>query len=229
MINYLYTLDYSDQDLIDTVNNKLQYNTNSAVTAQIAKADSTEGEDSQAENGQAGEDSKAKVMMVADETTLLLRLTINALVYALGEKYNIPDLKVLAESKFMEVVYECPTADLSSIVETVYTTTPSSDIGLRCQIVDVCTHRLPELMESRDFVEIMTEHGSLGSKLLGLEVRRRLTHEDTNQKLAETEKSLRETKKKLIGIEARLADTQRNWDTTSKALERTNRSLANLQ
>lgn len=129
----------------------------------------------------------------------------------------------------MEIVYDCPTVDLSTIVETVYTTTPSSDISLRSQLIDVCVDRLPEVMENREFVETMNEHGLLASKLLNSEIRHRISHENTSQKLTEKEKMLKETKKKLVETEARLTDAQRNLETNKIPLVDKDRELDTIE
>lgn len=202
MINYLYTLDYSDEDSVVSRHDDEVKALRSTPPAQDIGDDSAEDGMSPPPDAKSNNDPDDDESKTAAKPDIMPKLMANALVYALGEKYNIPDLKILAESKFMGIVYDCPTADLSTIVETVYTTTPSSDMSLRSQLIDVCTNRLAELMENREFVETMNEHGSLASKLLSLEVRQRISHKDTKQKLTET-------KKKLVETEARLTDAQR--------------------
>lgn len=60
------------------------------------------------------------------------RLTINTLMYALADKYAIDDLKVLAKTKFEEaVVQDWDSQAFAHAAELVFTTTPSSDQGLR--------------------------------------------------------------------------------------------------
>ena len=57
---------------------------------------------------------------------------INVLVYALADKYDVTTLKSLAKHKFEKAMNDCWNADaFSGIALQIYTTTPSSDRGLR--------------------------------------------------------------------------------------------------
>ncbi len=68
------------------------------------------------------------------------KLTINALMYALADKYEIDDLQVLARIKFEEAVaQDCESQAFAHAAELVFSTTPSSDDGLRSMITETIT------------------------------------------------------------------------------------------
>ena len=57
---------------------------------------------------------------------------INVLVYALADKYDVTTLKPLAKQKFEKAMADCWNTDaFSGVALQIYTTTPSSDRGLR--------------------------------------------------------------------------------------------------
>ena len=68
------------------------------------------------------------------------RLHVHALMYSLGDKYDLPGLNKEAARRFKEDVEisgddKCEILTLLSVVPTVYATTPDSDRGLRNQVV----------------------------------------------------------------------------------------------
>lgn len=65
------------------------------------------------------------------------RLTVNALVYATADKYEIDGLKDVAKAKFEEAVLEdWKSPAFAYAAELVFSTTPSSDQGLRSIVID---------------------------------------------------------------------------------------------
>ena len=66
------------------------------------------------------------------------RMLINADVYALADKYNLPELKKLAIEKFRRDSRQSPFEDLAAIADRVYDSTPSNDRGLRDVVTRIC-------------------------------------------------------------------------------------------
>ena len=81
----------------------------------------------------------------------------NVLVYAIADKYDIPDLKELAKNKFRTLALsKWPIENFDNITEEVFSTTPDGDMGLRQIVLDVC---------SIHFQEILRDKGSRASLL----------------------------------------------------------------
>lgn len=64
----------------------------------------------------------------------------NVFVYAIAEKYNIKALKDLAIAKFTSHLWKSWESHFSDIVSSIYTTTPSSDKGLRDTVCVMCVN-----------------------------------------------------------------------------------------
>lgn len=97
----------------------------------------------------------------------LKKLSINASMYALADKYAIESLKILAWKKF-EIVLKhglLPT-DFASVARHVYSTTPSGDRGLRDFVVDWCMDHLNEVLEFDAFNALLEEEAQLSHDLL---------------------------------------------------------------
>ena len=58
-------------------------------------------------------------------------LMTNVLVYAMADKFDVPDLKILAKEKFSASAQGWPLPDFSAVVYEVLTSTPETDYGLR--------------------------------------------------------------------------------------------------
>lgn len=70
---------------------------------------------------------------------------INALVYAMAEKFDIRSLKLLAKEKFEKGSRGWPIPYFPAVVEAVLTTTPSSDQGLRGIVRSIIVLHLQEV------------------------------------------------------------------------------------
>ena len=83
-------------------------------------------------------------------------LLINANMYSIGDKYNIPTLKTLANEKFSAALSAgWDIVGFPEVIETVYTTTPSSDRGLRDCLAPVLLEHKKELHEHEGFVGLI--------------------------------------------------------------------------
>jgi hypothetical protein len=84
----------------------------------------------------------------------------NAGMYALADKYGIEDLKELSKYKFWSLmVYLMPSQSripqLVEAIKVVYTTTLSSDRGLRDMVVPVCKKNRDALRNNRDYMQLL--------------------------------------------------------------------------
>ncbi|KAI9824946.1 MAG: hypothetical protein M1826_007198 [Phylliscum demangeonii] len=137
MLRYIYTSNYEDSKLAPGLPKA------SVKAVDVTKTSTT---------------SAASTLDLAAKTTSGIRnlewLTLknNALVYAVADKCNIPLLKDLAKEKFTRRAnYLWPPAGLSSVLRSVYLTTPDKDRGLRTVVIGLCTQHLSELIASKDF------------------------------------------------------------------------------
>jgi len=90
-------------------------------------------------------------------------LRLNALVYAMAEKYEILPLKELAKQKTAEAM-ERGNWGMEAFVEaldTVWTTTPQSDRGLRDQCIPFFLKHKHIIRSDKIFVEIVRNNGDL--------------------------------------------------------------------
>lgn len=94
-----------------------------------------------------------------------LRMLNNVDVYALAEKYNLPGLKELAAKKFRRDACKCPLKGLAAIARETYTSTPSSDRGMRDLVIQICETHLDQIMEARDLEVVMEENEDFGADM----------------------------------------------------------------
>jgi len=90
-------------------------------------------------------------------------LLVNANMYAMGDKYRIVDLKDLAKMKFSDALEAgWDIVSFPEVIETVYTTTLSSDRGLRDCLTPVLLKHKQELHEHEGFKGLVTNKLSDG-------------------------------------------------------------------
>ena len=83
-------------------------------------------------------------------------LLVNAKMYSIGDKYNIPTLKTLATEKFSAALgASWDIVGFPEVIETVYTTTPGSDRGLRDCLAPVLVEHKKELHDHEGFVGLV--------------------------------------------------------------------------
>lgn len=73
------------------------------------------------------------------------QLMTNARIYAVAEKFIIPDLKLLAQEKFLQRAHGWPIPGLPAIVQEVLTSTPQSVRGLRNIARDILSLHVAEI------------------------------------------------------------------------------------
>ena len=140
----------------------------------------------------------------------------------MADKYDIPELGVLAEVRFKEQVVQYPTSDIPDVVEIVLTIAPSWS-GLYDALFDICRASLEGLMKDVCFLRVLNKHPDSGNLLFQknyarLLIRSRLEMIDLKiekEDHARTKKWLRDTEELLI--KNKLYD--RNRSVIFKAME----------
>ena len=92
---------------------------------------------------------------------------INAKVYAMAEKFDIPQLKVLAKEKFAKHACAWPILDFASVAHEVLTSTPTSDQGLREIVRNIIADHVTEITTDsenenhRQLLSVISSEGEL--------------------------------------------------------------------
>ncbi|MCJ1473965.1 hypothetical protein MMC13_002621 [Lambiella insularis] len=93
----------------------------------------------------------------------------NAVMYSIGERYDIIPLKRLASAKFATLSYYDSTPEilreLPSLIKLVYTSTPNSDRGLRGVLVDFFEECPVKLQEDISITDLFHEFPDFGADL----------------------------------------------------------------
>ena len=98
-----------------------------------------------------------------DDASGRKRLSTNANMYAIADKYRIDALKDLARDKFSRILDAgWDITDFLEVIETVYTTTPASDRGLRDRLAPVLLEHKDELHDNEVFVSLIKDKLSDG-------------------------------------------------------------------
>ena len=103
-----------------------------------------------------------------------LPIIAHARMYAIAEKYNIPPLKELAQEKFAATLWDVNNAkdfDIPAFVaaiDIIFSSTLSTDRGLRDTILPTMVHFKAELRNSNDFMGLIT--AGLGNLNFAVEV-----------------------------------------------------------
>ncbi|KAI4112896.1 MAG: hypothetical protein LQ338_008258 [Usnochroma carphineum] len=130
----------------------------------------------------------------------------NALVYALAEKYDIQDLKVIAKDKFghrSAFSFLWDIDNVISVLEVVYNTTPTIDRGLRDIAAQIGSQHIDassgKALDKPRFQELVSKDGALALDILAQThaTKRSLdsevqTKEELLKKARETQESLRD-------------------------------------
>ena len=116
-------------------------------------------------------------------------------MYALGDMYDMPELKALVKRKFHDVAKRgwkyCYKYD---IVKHVFESTPASDTGLREVIVQASKPILEQIFTDERWIRLMREHEYLRKGLVGVAVEKledyRIQMDDLYYKKQELRNSL---------------------------------------
>ena len=167
-MHYLYTRDYVDSqpnwdELEACSGGEKPGNTKASV---VAASDTPENE---------VEVQAMKPAVVDRAEAIQRKLMNNVHVYAIAEKYGIPELKELAKTKFETLAYsdhiDCSQLGVGTI-HAVFESTPDTDTGLRDIILDICAANVKSVVVEGAFDSVVKEHGDLGLGVLREVVKR---------------------------------------------------------
>ena len=96
-----------------------------------------------------------------EESCHISELHTHAQMYALGDEYDIKDLKEEASWKFQHVMrskkgQSDELTNVIGVIHTVYATTPESDRGLRDPVVAFSVNNLEQMQELPEFKSAVT-------------------------------------------------------------------------
>ena len=151
MLKYLYTLDYDDTGEPANVAN---YAHGKGASTNLQATTATDEEQS------SGDDPLGNYH----------HLLNNIAVYAIADKYDIPELEMLAATRFESALHGSglgsDLAGLPAIVDAVFDTTPDVKRGLRDVMIRYCKCWKKEIIDNEDSAVIVTDHGEIGLAMI---------------------------------------------------------------
>ena len=139
MLIFLYTLDYPDDELSDDPaddapsTNHLPPHLRRTIPKKLEIGVASSAVSAPSEDN--GTVNRTKMMN-------------NVQIYAVAEKYNLPELKELAVRKFESLMTsQWHHANFEQIIKAVFTTTPSKDEGLRRVVQEACSRNFEKILE----------------------------------------------------------------------------------
>lgn len=221
MLEYLYTYDYDDgssYNLVEESQNseEQEVDKEDKIGSLRTSQSLTDPEGAEAETVQ-----DALVSMEADDPLSVSGasegnpaieepgLLNNVLVYAIAEKYHIPELKELAKTKFLSQANRLMSADslmlsdtFPEVITTVYKSTPESDRGLRNIVSRICVKHVRTLIEKEAFKDVIRKIGDFGVDVLygALKYDDGLLEQAQAEKIV-LENELREDQPKILNVE----------------------------
>lgn len=176
MLMYLYTLDYDDgrssspavssfvpgdhdaKAVEDDFEGSVLGSENHEVT--LVTAEPLQHTDQESLSAPSEDDQK-RTRVIAN------MLLSNIQVYAVAEKYDIPELKELAKSKFLDYVdFLLSVEDYAAIIKLVYESTPNSDRGLRDAVALACIGEIRTMVIDPVFIALLRDVGDFGVDIL---------------------------------------------------------------
>ena len=146
MLKYLYTLDYDDKGEAASVAN---YTHDKGASENLLVTKMTEEQQSSARDP-------------PDYPELLN----NIAVYAIADKYDVPELEVLAATKFRDALQcsgiEEDLASLPALIDAVFDTTPDTKCELRNAVIEFCKYWKEEIIDNEESVVVVRDHGEIG-------------------------------------------------------------------
>ena len=162
MLLYLYMLDYPDDDVPNVLAEHVSMDCSATPHLQREISWTTEEETDSITTSEPSERAAPRDP----------RMMNNALVYAIAEKYDIPELKELAKRKFQTLASsKWPHDDFYAVTEAVFSTTPDGDMGLRQVVLDVCERHFQEILKDRDTRASFLENKAITAVVLDASVR----------------------------------------------------------
>ena len=151
MLKYLYTLDYDDTGEAADV---AKYAHGKGASANLQATTATDEEQSSAD----------------DPARNYHHLLNNIAVYAIADKYDIPELEALAAKKFSGAIWESTIgldmARLRAIIDAVFDVTPDAKCDLRVAVIRFCKNWREEIFDNEDSVAIVKDYGEIGLAII---------------------------------------------------------------
>ena len=164
MLFYLYTLDYPDNGIPDIQAGHVATGRSTPPHLQHKSPTTTEDMTGMSANPGTSEDA---------HFTHESRMMNNVLVYAIAEKYDIPDLKTLAGGKFRSLARsKWPHDDFCALAEAVFSTTPDTDMGLRQIVLELCEKHFQDILQNKDSRVGLLDIPAIGAVVLDAAVRK---------------------------------------------------------
>ncbi|KAI9737356.1 MAG: hypothetical protein M1834_009510 [Cirrosporium novae-zelandiae] len=169
VISYLYTLDYCDEEEDTTgniiVNTRGGHNISPVDDQAAAPVDATIGNDSDTDDTIPTKSHEHENPFGHEKKIDPYFRDVR--VYALAEKYDIPDLKDVAKSKFLRWAENNWSHEaFPTVVREIYESTPASDCGLREVAVQLIFDHVEEVIERKGFRELFEDVGELGLAII---------------------------------------------------------------
>lgn len=146
---YMYTLDYHDgttyEEAISWMNPVKETPPDASSNHEASNSTTL----NTVSSGQGVKDDKPVVTLSPEARSSALM--VDARVYAMADKLDIPDLKMLAQEKFNDLVCGWPVPhNFADIVQEVFTGTPQSDHGLCSEVAGTMRAHIREFTADRD-------------------------------------------------------------------------------
>ena len=157
LLLYLYTFDYPEEDDSD-VPMTMSCSHSPSLSSAATEEESNLG---------------AMSNSFDDPTPRDNRMMNDVLVYAVAEKYDIPDLKDLAMHKFRTLASsKWSQDDFHVAMEAVFSTTPETDMGLRQIVLDICKEHSEYILRDKEFRAMMFENKAIAAVVLDATVQK---------------------------------------------------------
>ena len=157
MLSYLYTLDYSDERLPDDPTETVVAEAILPPHLRHKTKTATGGE-----NRLGGPSSGVESEPLYDPKRLN-----NVLVYAVADKYDIPELKELAKRKFQHLMNnEWSNVEFEAVRDTIFGNTPSQDTGLRQILSQICIDHVEDIVKDVRLRSVVLSNEELAHALL---------------------------------------------------------------
>lgn len=157
MLSYLYTLDYSDERLPDD-----------PVETVIADRALPPHLRHKTQKTTDGETRARRILSdVEGESLYDPKRLNNVLVYAVADKYDIPELKELAKRKFHALMKdEWSDVEFEAVRDAIFGTTPSQDKGLRDIMCQLCIQHFEDIVKDVRLRSVVLSNEELAHALL---------------------------------------------------------------
>ncbi len=211
MLSYLYTLDYSDERLPDDAVQIVVPNPAPLPHLRQKILTTTGGE------ARSGKSS----LEVDVETWYDPKRLNNLLVYAIADKYDIPELKELAKCKFQALAKnKWESIEFKAVKDAVFGATTSQDTGLQQILSQICIDHFEDIIKDTGLLSVVLSNQELAHALLQHAMREKTNdmqlldqalskqssmQEDLSQATLVVRRALDQEKQKVVVLQSELA------------------------